>query len=119
MAEAVVNVRLADRWDAFSAGSRPKRQVHPMAIQVLSEVGIEHHGTPKLIDEFRGQAFDIVITLCDDSATDCPIWLGKGRQLHYPFPDPATVTGNAEQILQAFRQVRDAIIAELIPLLTG
>jgi len=118
LAEAIVNARLGAEWEASSAGSRPAGQVHPMAIQVLSEIGINHQGRPKSINEFLGRSFDVVVTLCDDSADNCPVWLGKGRKLHYPFPDPAAVTGSEEEITQAFRQVRDAITAVVIPLLS-
>ena len=119
MAEAIMNARLGEQWEAFSAGSRPAGFVHPIAIKVLSEIGIEHQGRSKSINEFLGQSFDVVITLCDDSADDCPVWLGKGAKLHYPFPDPAVVTGNDEKIIQAFRQVRDEIYEKIISLLAA
>lgn len=119
MAEAIVNARLGESWQAFSAGSRPAGQVHPLAIKTLAELGINHRGRPKSIHEFVGQSFDLVVTLCNDSDEDCPVWLGTGRKLHNPFPDPAKVTGSAESMLQAFRHVRDRISAELIPLLSA
>jgi len=79
MAEALVNTRLADRWEAFSAGSRPVGYVHPLALKALSELGIDHHGRSKSMDEFLGQSFDVVVTLCDQADAECPVWLGKGR----------------------------------------
>jgi arsenate reductase (thioredoxin) len=112
MAEALVNSRAGAEWQAYSAGSRPAGVVHPKALQVLAEIGIQHHGRSKSMDEFRGQEFDLVITVCDDSAEDCPVWLGKGRKLHYSYPDPA----ETDQ-LEDFRKVRDAMLREIIPLL--
>jgi arsenate reductase len=117
MAEAFVNTRMGEKWQAFSAGSRPAGAVHPLAIKVLSEIGIDHQGKPKSLNEFTGQSFNMVITLCEDSDDNCPIWLGKGRQLHHPFPDPAKATGSQEEVLQAFRQVRDGIIILVTSLL--
>jgi arsenate reductase len=107
MAEAIVNKKLSEKWEAFSAGSHPAGYVHPMAIQSLAEIGIE----------FRGQAFDLVFTLCDTAEDECPVWLGKGRQIHLPFPDPAKTVGNAAEKLAAFREVRDAISNKLIDIL--
>ena len=119
LAEAIVNARLGERWEAFSAGSRPAGCVHPMAIQALAEIGIAHHGRPKSIDEFMSQPFDKVITLCDDSDENCPVWLGKGKQVHHPFPDPAAASGSEAQKMQAFRQVRDAMADQIVSLLTA
>ena len=117
MAEAIVNARLGDRWEAFSAGSHPSGYVHPLALKVLSEMGIDHHGRSKSIDEFRGQSFDIVVTLCDQADDECPVWLGKGRNLHNPFPDPTKVTGGEAEKKAAFREVRDGITAEVTRIL--
>lgn len=113
MAEAIVNARLGDTWQAFSAGTRPAGYVHPQAIAALAEIGIQHNGRSKLADEYRGVDFDLVITVCDSEAEECPVWLGPGHRLHHSFPDPAK-TGDLED----FRRVRDAILAEMIPLLT-
>jgi arsenate reductase len=117
MAEAIINTRMGDRWEAYSAGSRPAGYVHPLAIKALAEIGIDHQGRSKSIDEFRDQAFDAVITLCDQSDDECPVWLGKGRKLHNPFSDPAKVSGSEEEKMAAFREVRDEIIAEVPGLL--
>jgi len=119
MAQALVNARYSDHWEAFSAGSHPAGQVHPLAMQVLAELEIDHQGKPKSIQEFFGQSFDLVVTLCDDSDTDCPVWLGKGRQLHRPFPDPARASGSEAEKLKVFRQVCGDIDAELSRLLTN
>ncbi len=118
MAEAIVNHRLGDRWEAFSAGSRPAGFVHPLATQVLSEIGIEHRGRSKSIAEFSGQSFDRVITLCNDSDEDCPAWLGQGKVIHHPYPDPAKVTGGEDEKIVAFRHLRDEMVADLGRLLS-
>lgn len=114
MAEAIVNARMPDEWAAVSAGTHPAGSVHPMAIKALSEIGIQHQGRSKLADEFRGTPFDLVVTVCDAAAEECPLWLGKGRRVHSGFPDPARAVGAEEQILEAFRKVRDQI-AEQVP----
>ncbi len=116
LAEALVNARLGEEWQAFSAGTRPTGYVHPKALAVLAEIGIQHNGRSKPVDEFRGQSFDRVITVCDSAAEDCPLWLGPGQRLHHSFPDPAKAEGTEEQVLTVFRQVRDAIW-QALPLL--
>jgi arsenate reductase len=117
MAEAIVNSRLVDRWEAFSAGSQPAGYVHPLAIKVLAEIEIDHHGRSKSIDEFSGKSFDVVITLCDEADDECPVWLGKGKNLHNPFPDPAKVLGTEAEKMAAFREVRDGIATTVTNLL--
>ena len=114
MAEAIVNVRLGDTWEAVSAGIVPSGKVHPLAIKVLAEIGINHRGLSKPADEFRGADLDLVVTVCDDAAENCPVWLGKGKRAHISFQDPALVVGTPEQILAVFRRVRNEI-AEQIP----
>jgi arsenate reductase len=117
IAEAIVNAHLGDRWEAFSAGSHPVGYIHPLALKVLSEMGIDHHGRSKSMDEFQGQSFDVVVTLCDQADDECPVWLGKGRILHRPFPDPANVTGSEVEKLTAFYEVRDGIAKDIAVLL--
>src|SRR4030042_2306061 len=79
MAEAIVNYRLGERWEAFSAGTKPTGTVHPKALAALAEIGIQHTGHSKHADEFRDVDFDLVVTLCEDAAENCPLWLGKGK----------------------------------------
>jgi arsenate reductase len=119
MAEAIVNARLGDEWEAVSAGTKPAGYVHPKAVTALREIGIQHGGRSKQADEFKGVDFDLVVTVCDSAAEECPLWLGKGMKLHHSFPDPAKVEGNDEEIMAAFRAVRDAIAKEIPPLLNG
>jgi len=110
MAEAIVNARLGEGWQAVSAGTKPAGYIHPKALAVLAEIGIQHAGRSKLADEFRGVDFERVITVCDSAAEECPVWLGKGRRIHHSFPDPAKAEGSEEEVLQAFRNVRDQIL---------
>jgi len=119
MAEAIVNARLGDRWQAFSAGTRPAGYVHPKAIAALAEIGIQHHGRSKLADEFREADLDLVVTVCDSAAEECPIWVRKGQRIHLSFPDPAKAEGTDEQIMDVFRAVRDDIEKEMVRLLNG
>jgi arsenate reductase (thioredoxin) len=118
MAEAIVNARLSNDWRAFSAGTQPSGYVHPKAIQVLDEIGITHSGESKSTDQFREMDFDVVVTVCDDAAENCPLWLGKGKRVHLGFPDPAKATGTDDERLAVFRSVRDAI-AQKVPELLG
>jgi arsenate reductase len=117
MAEAIVNARYSNEWQAFSAGTRPTGFVHPMAIQVLREIGIEHHGESKNVDRFRNAEFDLVITVCDDANEECPVWLGKGKRVHEGFRDPAKAEGTTEERLAVFRQVRDEMLKKIPKLL--
>jgi arsenate reductase len=112
MAEAIVNARLAGQWQAVSAGTKPAGYVHPKAITALAEIGIAHEGRSKHAAEFRQTDLDLVVTVCDSAAEECPVWLGKGKRVHLGFPDPAK-TDN----LDDFRDVRDDIEREVIKLL--
>jgi arsenate reductase len=109
IAEGIVNARLGDVWAAVSAGTQPAGYVHPKAVSALAEIGIEHQGRSKQVDEFREMPFDLVVTVCDSAAEDCPVWLGPGRRVHLGFPDPARATGTDEQVMAVFRAVRDDI----------
>ena len=114
MAEAIVNAQLGDAWQAVSAGTVPAGYVHPKALAALEEIGIHHEGRSKLADEFRDVAFDVVVTVCDSAAEECPVWLGQGRRVHHSFPDPAKTDD-----MDDFRAVRDAIAREIPPLLAA
>jgi arsenate reductase len=117
MAEAIVNARLGDMWEAVSAGTQPAGYVHPKAVEALQEIGIQHTGRSKRADEFRDVDFDLVVTVCDSAAEGCPVWLGKGKRAHHSFPDPAKAEGTNEQVRNIFRAVRDDIENEIIKLL--
>ncbi len=118
MAEAIVNHHLAADWHAVSAGTEPAGYVHPKALTVLAEIGI-HLENPrsKNATEFRQVPFDLVVTVCDDAAENCPVWLGQGRRVHHAFPDPARATGTEDEVLAVFRAVRDDIAVRVPALL--
>jgi arsenate reductase (thioredoxin) len=118
MAEAIVNGRLGKTWEAVSAGTKPTGFVHPKALAALAEIGIQHAGRSKLVDEFRGVDFDLVVTLCDSAAEECPVWLGKGKRVHHSFPDPCKAEGTDDEVMQVFRRVRDDIELEMTKLLS-
>ncbi len=117
MAEAIVNARLSATWEAFSAGTRPAGFVHPLTVQLLAEIGIPHGGRSKSADEYRERPFDLVVTVCDDAAEDCPVWLGPGRRAHLGFPDPAKAQGTEAERMEAFRRIRDEIARQVPALL--
>lgn len=97
--------------EVFSAGTNPSSQVHPKAIQVMKEVGIDlSKNYPKMVDKFLNDSFDYVITVCDNAKETCPVFIGKvGKQLHIGFEDPADAKGTEEEILNTFRRIRDEI----------
>jgi arsenate reductase len=97
--------------EVFSAGTKPSNQVHPKAVQVMNEIGIDLSANyPKHSDEFINDELDFVITVCDNAKETCPIFLGKvGKQLHIGFEDPADAEGTEEEVLNVFRKIRDEI----------
>jgi arsenate reductase len=117
MAEGLVNHNLAGKMQAFSAGTDPSA-VHPMAVAVMKELGIDiSHYRSKSIDEFAGEKFDYVITLCSQANEACPVFFGGIQRLHMGFEDPAAVVGSEDQKLAAFRRVRDQIRDEVVAFL--
>ena len=111
MAEGLINARLSPDFEAVSAGTKPSGYVHPKAIQVMGELGIDlSQNRSTNTDEFRGQYFDHVITVCDSARENCPVWLEEaGLTTHIGFDDPAEATGTNEEIAAEFRRVRDEI----------
>ena len=97
--------------EVYSAGTQPSGEVHPKAIQVMKEKGIDiSNGYPKKVDRFLSEAFDYVITVCDDARETCPVFLGEVKErLHLGFEDPAKATGTEAEILNEFRRIRDLI----------
>lgn len=116
MAEGLLNARGGNRYVAQSAGTHP-RMIHPLAIRAMAELGIDisemagHRA--KSLTEFSGQPFDLVVTVCDDAAEECPFFPGARRQVHWGFPDPSSATGSEEERLAVFRQVRDALATRI------
>jgi len=113
MAEGLLKHMAGSRFEVHSAGTKPG-SVRPEAIAVMKEIGIDISANrSKHVDEFAGQAFDYVLTVCDNAARNCPIYPGSTKRLHFGFEDPATAQGSEEQRLAAFRRVRDQIRAYL------
>jgi arsenate reductase len=109
MAEGVVNHFLGDRFLAFSAGTEAT-QVNPLAAKVMAQIGIDISGhRSKTIDEFAGEPFDYVITLCGDAKEKCPLFFGGVKRVHIGFDDPSRLPGSEEQVLPEYRRVRDEI----------
>ena len=115
MAEGTVNHLMDDKYEAFSAGSKPS-SVNQRAVKAMAEIGIDiSQNKSKHVDIFNGQEFDIVVTVCDDNdKSGCPMFTGKaGKRFHWPFPDPAAAVGTEEDIMVVFRHVRDVIVDKL------
>jgi arsenate reductase (thioredoxin) len=117
MAEAIVNHMPGGTWKAYSVGTRPAGFVHPLAIDVLAEAGIQHRGESKTIDAVRSIPFDLVVTVCDSAAEECPLWLGAGKRVHLGFPDPAAVSESEAEKRQAFRLLREEMLVKIPGLL--
>ena len=118
MAEGLLRELAHDRFDVFSAGSKPSI-VHPCAIQAMAERGIDIRSQrSKHLNEFLNQPFDYVITVCDDAAETCPVFPGRAQRIHWSFPGPAAVSGDETSRLQAFHQTRDALENQLRKWLT-
>lgn len=109
MAEGLANHFLAGRCQAFSAGTQATR-VNPLAARVLAELGIDiSHHRSKTLDEFQGQRFDHVVTLCGDANETCPLFIGGVERIHHGFDDPSRLKGSEEEVLPEYRRMRDEI----------
>lgn len=107
MAEGLLRHDAGDRFEVFSAGTKPSH-VRPEAIAAMRELGIDISAhRSKSVDEFTGQNFDYVLTVCDNARESCPIFPGKSISIHRNFQDPAAIEGSAEERLAAFSRVRD------------
>ncbi len=108
MAEGFLCRSAGDLVNVQSAGSRPAGQVHPLAIKVMAEAGIDISGhRSKHLKEFLDQPVHTVITVCGNLDQTCPIFPGQVNRHHWPFDDPAKATGSEEEILACYRRVRD------------
>jgi arsenate reductase len=113
MAEGLLRHDSGDRFEVFSAGTKPGR-IRPEAIAVMREIGIDISGhQSKSVDEFSRSDFDYVLTVCDNAKESCPVYPGHANRLHHNFPDPAAMPGSETERLDAFRRVRDEIRAYL------
>jgi arsenate reductase len=110
LAEGILRAAAGDFLDVQSAGSKPAGYVHPLAIQVMKEIGIDISGhRSKHMEEFLKQPIETVITVCGNADQACPMFPGQVNRYHWPFDDPARATGSDEEKLVVFRRVRDEI----------
>ena len=110
LAEGFLRQAAGDILDVQSAGSKPAGHVHPLAIKVMQEAGIDiSQHRSKHLNEFLDRQIETVITVCDNADEACPIFPGQVNRHHWPFYDPAKAKGSEEEVLNVFRQVRDEI----------
>jgi arsenate reductase (thioredoxin) len=113
MAEGLLREIGGEDLEIYSAGSKPS-QVNPYAIQAMEQRGIDiRQHTSDSLTQYLDQAFDYVITVCDNAAETCPVFPGKAERIHWSFPDPAAITGDDARILQSFIDVRDGLETRL------
>jgi len=109
MAEGLLRAKYGDRYEVFSAGTR-QTKVSTSAIAVMQEIGIDiSHHRSKTLDAFRGESFDIAVTLCDNAHAVCPIIPGARKIIHHGFADPHQGPGTEEEVLDGYRRARDEI----------
>jgi arsenate reductase len=110
MAEALARIDYGDLIEPISAGSRPAGFVHPLAVRAIEELGFSmDRAYSKSAEEFRNQAFDLVVTVCDSAAADCPTWPGAKHLVHWSIEDPSFEPGGEEKRWAAFRATRDEL----------
>ena len=113
-------LRAMDRGlEVYSAGTEPAERVNPYAVDVMREVGIDLGASrPKSVEQFLGEAFDLVLTVCGEAERNCPVFRGRvGRRVHIGFEDPAGAVGSPEEVRGVFRRVRDQIQNQMKELL--
>ena len=109
MGEGLFRAEGRGHCEVFSAGTRPGF-VHPLAIAAMRELGIDISGhRSKSVDEYSGQAFDCIVTVCDNARDACPVFPGGAQRLHWSLEDPAAAQGDEAERLAAFRRIRDQI----------
>ena len=114
IAEGLFRHEVGERFEVFSAGTEPAH-IRPEAIQVMNEIGIDiSQQTSKSVDAFRGQHFDLVITVCDKAREKCPVFPHPVEVLHWPFDDPAREPEGSEARINEFRRVRDRIHSRIM-----
>jgi arsenate reductase len=105
MAEELLKIRGGDKFKAYSAGTEPAQEIHPLAARVLGEIGISLQGRrPRDVSELADMQFDIILTLCDKAKEACPLFPGRPVRGHWGMPDPALFEGTEEQKLDFFRK---------------
>ena len=110
MAEGILQKTAGELMEVHSAGSKPAGYVHPLAIKVMAEIGIDISGNKsKHMNEFLDRPVATVITVCGHADQACPMFPGQVNRYHWGFDDPAHATGPEEEVLAVFRRVRDEI----------
>jgi len=110
MAEGILRNAAGDLFEVHSAGSKPSGYVHPLAIRVMREIGIDiSHHTSKHMNDFLDRKITTVITVCGNADQACPVFPGQVNRYHWGFDDPGNVQGSEEEVLEAFRRTRDQI----------
>ena len=110
LAEGILRQAAGDLLEVHSAGSNPAGYVHPMAIEVMKEIGIDISGhVSKHMNEFLNRKVDTVITVCGNADQACPMFPGQVNRYHWGFDDPAHASGTEEEKLAIFKRVRDQI----------
>ena len=110
MAEGLFSILAGDTVRAFSAGVQPQGYVHPLAIRVMNELGVDlSDARSKSTDEFMDEPLDVVITVCNDAAESCPTFPGAPTVLHWPTDDPFGASGDDAARLAEYRRVRDEL----------
>ena len=118
MAEGLVNGYLGEDWQAFSAGTAPSGMVHPLAVRAMAEIDIDiSEGVTDSVEVYREMELDLVITVCDNAAKNCPVWLGDEEVKHMPFEDPTRLVGSDSDRISACRRVRDLMRDRILPYL--
>jgi arsenate reductase len=119
MAEGLMRAYHGDELEVFSAGSRPAGWVHPLAIRALADIGIDIRDQySKSAEQYLDEPFDVVVTVCDSAAADCPVWPGAKRIEHWPIEDPSYGPDDPATRPDRFAETRDELarrIEELVP----
>ena len=115
LGEVIANTRHGDVFEAYSAGSAPAGEVHPLTLRYLKARALTVEGLKSQSwDDFEGGGLDLVITVCDSAANEiCPLWMGETPRLHWGMPDPSRVEGSEQEVERAFYNVMDALDAKL------
>ena len=118
LAEVIANTQFEGVFRAFSAGSQPEGEIHPLTLKFLAARGLPIEGlSSQSWDDFSDQEFDLVVTVCDSAANEaCPLWMSDASRAHWGMPDPSRVTGDEAAVEAAFYTVMDALESQLVAL---
>ena len=118
LAEVIANTQFKGAFRAFSAGSQPAGEIHPLTLKFLGARGLPIEGLrSQSWDDFLDVDFDLVVTVCDSAANEaCPLWMSDARRAHWGMPDPSRATGDEAAIEAAFYSVMDALESQLTAL---